>query len=93
MNINILDHDIELEIGPATPGSEAIGICNRDRGFIWLDEDSPVDLINSTLCHEIIHLIAEYNSLEMTEPQVDAFGLGIHSFIKNNRKVIEELFY
>lgn len=93
MNITLLDHDIELEISPATPGSGSLGICNTSEGIIWIDESNTPDIINSTLCHELVHMIANMNSLSMEESSVDAFGLGIHSFIKNNRELIEELFY
>jgi hypothetical protein len=43
-----------------------------------------IDAIKSTLIHEIIHVISDFNHLELTEEQTSGIAIGLYSVFKDN---------
>ena len=68
-----------------------MGRCSILQLEIQINKHLPPHLQSSTLIHEIIHMIADLGSVELTEQSVDALALGMYSFIKENPKLVAKL--
>ena len=92
--IKLLEQEFELFIDPATEWTgNYMGHCDIKKGTIRLRGDMPKDATASTLLHEVTHLIldicgARTNSGD--EQLIDNITLGLMSFIRNNKEVIEK---
>ena len=89
--IKLLEHDIELIFeNPKIWDTNAMGRCSIKDLSILINDSMPHDSTSSVLLHEIIHMIAALNSIELKEQEVDGITLGLLSFIRNNSDIIEE---
>jgi len=92
MTIKVIDHEITVKIeDPWSWDLNKVGNSNFAKGIIIVDGSMPVDAIRSTFLHELIHIIAALNSIELTEQSVDGLAIGIHSFIKNNPNWMDQI--
>ena len=92
--IKLLEHKFNLCIeDPGLWVEDELGKCSLKNGKILLNKNLPKDVLSSTLLHEVTHMIADLNSIDLDEQVVDNLSLGYLSFIKNNRKLIEEMIY
>ena len=66
----------------------AMGRCDYKLGYISVSNQLPEDIQSSILLHELLHMIAEMNSIELSEQSIDGLSLGLLSFIKNNPEII-----
>lgn len=90
--IKILDHEIDVIIDGTKPwSSDDMGMCNIKDGTIHVRKNMPKDIVFSVFVHELVHMIAEFNSIELTEQTVDGLALGLQSFIKNNQEFIQDI--
>ena len=56
-----------------------MGSCNRERGFILIDNTLNTDQQNETLLHEIIHVIDGELKLNLDETTVARLAVGLYS--------------
>ena len=92
MKIKILDHEIDVEYcNPNIWAENGLGRCSAGLLKILVSNKAAKDIQDSTVLHEIIHMIFDLNSLEYHESTVDALALGINSLIKNNPELIKIL--
>lgn len=90
--ITILEHDIKVKFfEPTLLTDNVFGKCSLTSSEIYVDSSLSVDMQNSTVLHEIVHLIADLQSVELTEQMVDSLSLGILSLLRNNKEFIREL--
>jgi len=90
--IRILDHDIKVEFSNPEAWSEgAMGRCDMKEARILINSSIDKDMQGSTFMHEVMHMIADMNNIEISEQSIDGFALGITSFIRNNPKFINEI--
>ena len=90
--IKLLSHKITLKVNDPSMWLESgMGRCYLPKLEILINKDMPPDIQGSTLIHELLHMIADMNSLKITEQQVDTMSLGIYSFIKENPKIIDSI--
>ena len=90
--IKLLSHSITLKINdPSTWAESGMGRCHLPKLEILINNSMPPDIQGSTLIHELIHMIADMNSVKITEQQVDTISLGVYSFIKENPKMIDSI--
>ncbi len=92
MTIKLLDHEIKVKLeDPGNWDRNNMGHSDIGAGTITIDNTMPTDTIQSTLIHELIHIIAGLNSISLTEQSVDGLAIGIYSFIKNNPDWMEHI--
>lgn len=90
--IKLLSHDIALKVSdPGTWEANGMGRCSLLRLEIQVNKHMPPHAQGSTLVHELIHMIADMHSVELTEHQVDSLALGVFSFIRENPKLVAKL--
>jgi hypothetical protein len=90
--IKILDHDIKLRVEDSNGWSENLGRSSYSVGEILLLSEMSQDTKCCTLVHELIHIIDRINDTSLTEQQVSIIAVGIHSFIKNNQSLIQNMY-
>lgn len=90
--IRVLDHDIKVVFSdPEAWAEDAMGRCDMKRGEILINSTIDKGMQGSTFMHELVHMIADMNNIEISEQSVDGFALGMTSFIRNNPKFINEV--
>lgn len=83
--IKVLDHEIKVYLeDPEEWTSGGMGRASVKSGIIRINKNMSDDTVQSTFIHELVHIIADLNSIELNEQTVDGIALGIHSFLKNN---------
>lgn len=88
--IKILDHLIDVYIeDPKHWTHNRMGTADTKSATIRIREDMAIDIQCSTFLHELIHIICDFNSIELSEQVLDAMALGIFSFMKNNNNFLE----
>ncbi len=91
-NIRLLCHDVKVVVEDPKMWSVAgLGRTSLKLMEIALNEDMPNDIRHSVLLHEITHLIADMNSVELTEPQIDAISIGFFSLLQDNHELIRDI--
>ena len=92
--VHFLDRTFSLEM--SDPGSIEPNACGRAQastGIIWVNSTMTPEAIASTLIHEVIHLIAYLQGVDLKEEQITALETGIFSFIRSNKELIDRLIY
>ena len=91
-NIRLLAHDIRVIVeSPAHWSEGGLGRASLKDQTIRLNEAMLKDVRYSTLLHEIVHLISDLNTIELTEVQVDVVAMGLFTLIKDNPKLIADM--
>lgn len=83
--LKISSHDFNIILDSAgvwEPGG--MGRAYVKTQTINIDKEMEVDAIKSTLLHEIIHVISDFNHLELTEEQTSGLAIGLYSVFKDN---------
>lgn len=89
--LSILDHEISLKNEDTQDWvPDMMGVTNVLASKILIRSDLPTDVKRSTTIHEVIHWIANMNSIELDEQDVDGLAMGINSLITNNLDWINE---
>jgi len=87
--MKVLEHDIDVQFeSPGMWAKDGMGRCDLKKGAIGVSNEMPHDVQCSIFMHELVHLIGEINSIELTEQSTDGLALGMVSFIKNNQQFI-----
>lgn len=91
-NIEVLDHTVIVKFDdPEGWASDGMGRCDMKNGTIHINSTMNKDAQGSTFMHELVHLIADMNSIELSEQSVDGLSLGLLSFIKNNANFVNKV--
>jgi len=91
--IKILDLLIEVE--ESSPGlwiDGAMGRTHLLESKIVLNSSLKKDLKDSTLIHEVLHLVSDIQGTGLTEERVTAVATGFYSFLMNNKEEVESLY-
>ena len=69
------------------------GMCVSELGRILIKKSLCEDKKKQTFLHELIHAIENSNNAidELSEIQVEMLATGLHTFMRDNKKVIEWL--
>jgi len=87
--VRLLSHDFRVIVESPTHWSEGgMGRASLKEQTIRLNDILPPDTRHSTLLHEVIHLISDLTSIELTEVQVDVVAQGMFTFMKDNPKIM-----
>ena len=90
--LNLLDCKIDLVYEDAEHWSQgSLGRCNMKRSSIHLSSQMADDMSNMTLLHELIHMIADMNSIDLSEQSVDGLAIGMMSFLKGNPEMVKNI--
>lgn len=69
------------------PLTDAIGLCLYDKATIRLEESLPLDVMDQTYCHELIHSIMYAMGMrDHDEKFVDGFATFLHQYLKIHGK-------
>ena len=92
MKIQILEHEFDIEVDDSFAWTAGhMGKASIQKCQILIKEDMSKDAQNSTVMHEIMHMIADMNSLDCSEQTIDNLALGVLSLLKNNQHFISGL--
>lgn len=91
--LRILDQKIDLIIGDNGGLPESIlGNCNMATGSINVRKNLSQEMFSFVSIHEVLHFIADMNSIKLNEQAIDGLALGINSFIRNNEDFVTKYF-
>lgn len=91
-NIRLLSHDFRVIVESPTHWSEGgMGRASLKDQTIRLNDILPNDTRHSTLLHEVIHLISDLTSVELSEVQVDVVAQGMFTLMKDNPQVVADI--
>ncbi len=95
------DMDMDLKIygmkftveysDPADWNGQAMGRVNCKTSKISIASNMPEDVAASILLHEILHVIDDYNHLELSETQVASLSTGLFSCLRDNPDLLEKI--
>ncbi len=89
--IKLLEHNIDVNFeSPGTWAGNGLGRCSFSDCVIKVNGDMPHDGQCSIFLHELTHMIADMQGVELSEQSIDGMSLGFLSFIKNNQQFITE---
>ena len=92
--IKLLEQDFELHIDNAGVWArDYMGRSDIKKGTINLRDDMPKDATASTLLHEVVHLILDTCgalTASADEHLMNNITIGVLSFIRNNKEIIEK---
>lgn len=94
MNKKLRICGIDVDLIYSDPGDWAtggMGRCNQSDNRITIRNGMPEDVTNETLLHEVIHMIAATNSLDIQddEKEVSVLSCSLHAFLRDNFKPLE----
>ena len=90
--IRLLSHEFRVIVESPTHWSEGgMGRASLKEQTIRLNDVLPNDTRHSTLLHEVIHLISDLTSIELTEVQVDVVAQGVFTLLKDNPEVVADI--
>ena len=90
--IKILSQEVEVkESNPQEWSDNGMGRSSTKDNRILINKDMPDDAKTNTLLHEVIHMIANMNSIELNETAVSVLANGLFSFMRENKKVVNEI--
>ena len=90
--IRLLDHEFGCEmVDTSHMPDNAMGRSSLQHGYIHIAMEMPLEIQQSTFLHELIHMIADINSIDINEQSIDNFALGILSFVKHNPEMVKKL--
>lgn len=91
-SIRLLCHDVKVAVeSPKMWSVGGLGRTSLKLMEIALCDEMPADIKHSVLLHEIIHLIADMHSMEITEQQIDAISIGFFSLLRDNHELIRDI--
>lgn len=89
--IQLLEHEIEVLVNDSIWAENGMGRCSVKDLQILINDKMPYDMQTSVFIHELVHMIVDMNSIELTEQSIDGIALGILSFLKNNVYLVKEI--
>ncbi len=89
--IKLLEHTISVDFEPpGTWANDGMGRCSLSNCMIKVSSTMPHDSQCSIFLHELTHMIADMQGIELTEQSIDGMSLGMLSFIRNNAQFITD---
>jgi len=79
--IVVLGHTINVE---STFKMDGIGMSSLSDCYIGLKDSAAFDTKRSTFMHELVHIIANIQDIELSEQDVSGLALGFMSFLDQN---------
>ena len=90
--IKLLDINFTFHVEDPSLWSEcALGRAYLKEAKILVASGMNKDMEDSTLIHELVHMISDIQGLDLDEMQVSALGVGVYSLIKNNKELLSEM--
>lgn len=86
--------DIEVEEqDPGAWSSVGMGRSSSVHGKIVLRKDMPESVKSATLVHELLHMIADMNALEVgkDETAISVLATGLHAWMRDNKQLVLEV--
>ena len=87
--------DVEIEEqDPGAWSGSGMGRSAIMHGKVVLRRDMPVTVKNSTLVHEVLHMIADMNGmsdLTNNEIAISVLATGMHAWMRDNKQLVEEV--
>jgi len=91
--VKLLEQELELSVDAKTAWTgNYMGHSSTEQGYIRIKAGMTKDATASTLLHEVVHMIFDICGVKESgdEHLVNNLALGIMSFIRNNKQVIEK---
>jgi hypothetical protein len=89
-SLKLCEHTFQVIVRSAElSGSRNLGSSNLHDQKIILKKELPHDVMCSTLLHEVMHMVADLNSIELGEQDIDNLAIGMLSLIRNNKELID----
>ena len=89
-NFKVCSHNVTLVISdPSCWASDALGRADIGALVVKINEKCADDMQKSTFIHELLHIICDMYSLELTEKDIDPISVGFFSFIRNNPELVK----
>ena len=73
-----------VDVEEVTLGSNQLGESQFKLGKILIDKDLGLELKEDTLIHEVIHMIASANALELEEIDVAVLAVNLSQYLRDN---------
>lgn len=91
MTIKLLSHDISIIVeSPVAWGHDtSMGRADIKTQTIRISDRLSDGIALNTLIHEILHLIANLNDIELSETQVGVIATGLFTLIQDNPELIK----
>lgn len=88
-----MSYDVNKVNRAVTIGNKVCyGAVSYDELQIELDNRYPVQKLNQTFLHELLHAIASDRGIELGEQEedvIDSFAIGLHNLIVDNPKMFQ----
>ena len=92
LTIDLLDHSIVVTNENSGAWEEtAMGISCLTRQECCINSALEGDALSCTILHELIHIIEEINSMQLSEQDVSNIAVGFLSLIKRNPELIKQI--
>lgn len=72
-------------------GDSCLGCCKSDNNSIEIKNGITPQRENEVILHESIHFMSDVHNLDLTENQVNTFGVVLIDYIVNNKKFINKI--
>jgi len=72
-------------------GDSCLGCCKSDSNSIEIKKGITKQRENEVILHEAFHFISDVHNLDLTENQVNTFGVVFIEFIVNNNKFMNKI--
>lgn len=91
-NVRLFSHDFRVIVESPTHWSEGgMGRASLKDQTIRLNDVMPNDVRHSKLLHELLHLISDLTSIELSEVQVDIVAQGVFTIMKDNPHIVADI--
>ena len=92
MKIKIFAHEFEVIFeSPELWAQDGMGRSSIKEQKIYINSEMDGDAKFSTLLHEIIYAIADLNSLQFQENEIDALALGLFTTLKDSPELAKHI--
>lgn len=90
-SVKLLNHTFSIVLDDTLSETGQMGRASLRKCTIKLNSDMVKDALASTLLHELVHMIADINSMDLKEQDVDNIASGFLSLLKDNKDILEGL--
>lgn len=81
----VAQHEINIvEEDPTLWSTNGMGRSSLSHGVIRIKADMPEDIKQSTLLHEVIHLVADMNGIKLSETATTGLENGLFEVFRSN---------
>jgi len=89
-DLHLFGHTIKVIVGDPSDWGENVdmGRSSIKNLTINVNKSMPNDIKCSTLLHEILHIVLDFQSMDLTEQQVDILTIGLFSLARDNIEIL-----